>query len=196
MHHHTRWIAGAACAVAFAAGQALASNSSSAATTQQLDRALTVAEDLSVAFEHASSVVAPSVVNVRAATRISATPNTRRMPFPQPFAPSPFREFFGDDFFQRFARPMPPGAPNGILRQGQGTGFVVSEDGYILTNNHVVADASIVTVQFASGPEHDAQVVGVDPCTDLALLKIDEEGQTPVRFADSDALRVGSWVVE
>lgn len=163
-----------------------------------LDRALTLADDLSVAFEHAADVVSPSVVNVRATMRVQPANGVQQFRgFESPFGNSPFREFFGDDFFDRFQAPLPRSGE--LLRQGQGTGFVVSEDGYILTNNHVVENATEITVQFSeragSRTEYTAEVVGTDPATDLALLKIDATGLTPVEFADSDAVRIGQWVI-
>ena len=158
----------------------------------ELDRALTTADALSLAFEHAANVAAPSVVNVRAAARIAASSNSQG--FVTPFQDPRFRQFFGDDFFGQFNIPQPDQS-QGFVRQGQGTGFVVSEDGLILTNNHVVDDATSVTVQFGGGQEYDAEVVGTDPSTDLALLRIDATGLTPVKFADSEGVRVGEWVV-
>jgi len=161
-----------------------------------LERALAVAEDLSIAFEHVGNSVTPAVVNVRATIRVQANRLSPLRPFGgDPFRNSPFRDFFGDDFFERFDAPRQPRQPQEFLRQGQGTGFIVSEDGYILTNNHVVADAAEVTVQLSSGREYRARIVGTDPSTDLAVLKIDAEGLVALRFGDSDALRVGSWVV-
>ena len=108
------------------------------------------------------------------------------------------REFFGDGFFERFGGPGPGGQGGrggGFVRQGQGTGFIVSEDGYVMTNNHVVEGASEVRVRLKGGEERTAEVIGTDPGTDLALLKIEAGGLTPVRFGDSDALRIGEWVV-
>jgi len=163
---------------------------------EDLERALGVAEDLSIAFEHAAATVAPAVVNVRAAVRAPAR-GSAESPFSR-FRSSPFREFFGDDFFERFEPRAPgPRAPQerGFLPRGQGAGFIVSEDGYILTNHHVVEHADLVEIRLASGREHRAEIVGVDPATDLALLKIDQTGLPAVRFAESTDVRVGSWVV-
>ncbi len=162
-----------------------------------IERALATADDLSIAFEHAADVVAPSVVTVRSTVRVASDNSVQIQPFgTQP--DNPFHDFFGDDFFRRFGVPTPR-PRGGMIRRGQGTGFVVSADGYILTNDHVVRDATEVVVQFpdGNGParEFEAEVVGTDPSTDVALLKIDAEGLTPVRFGDSDALGVGQWVV-
>ncbi len=160
-----------------------------AARTAEVDRALETAYALSTAFEHAADTVAPSVVNVRAAVRVSGG---RQLPqFPQD---SPFREFFGDDFFERFGAPNQPRGRDWV-RRGQGSGFIVSQDGLILTNNHVVADAEEVVVRLHDEREYEAEIVGVDPSTDLALIRIDAEELRPVEFGDSDELHVGEWVV-
>ncbi|MHC4774291.1 MAG: S1C family serine protease, partial [Planctomycetota bacterium] len=81
------------------------------------------------------------------------------------------------------------------IAHGQGSGFVVRPDGYIMTNNHVVAEATRVRVVLTSGREYEAQVVGTDAETDLAVIKIDARGLEPARFGDSDAIEVGQWVL-
>jgi serine protease Do len=82
------------------------------------------------------------------------------------------------------------------VQQGQGSGFVISKDGYILTNNHVVADASKVKVKLSDDTELDAKVIGTDPRTDVAVVKIDTKKDLPfVKLGSSDRLRVGDWVV-
>jgi serine protease Do len=88
------------------------------------------------------------------------------------------------------------GLPSEQDVQGQGSGFVISADGYILTNNHVVANFSDFKVKFPDGAEHSAKVVGGDPESDVALLKIDAKTKLPfLRLGDSDAIRVGDWVM-
>ncbi len=135
---------------------------------------------LSAAFEHVADVIRPSVVSVR----VTAKPNPQALRR----APSPLFDFFGDRLgpFGQFGQPP--------VRQGAGTGFVVSEDGYILTNNHVVDQATEVEVELG-GKIFQAEVVGSDPQTDLSVLKIDADGLVPVTFGSSDELRVGQWVV-
>jgi len=160
----------------------------------ELDRALTTADNLSVAFEHAADVVEPSVVNVRAAARIVPSSGSGSGQLIIPFQDPRLGQFFGNDHFGQFGLPQ-QGGSGGLVREGEGTGFVVSQDGLILTNNHVVDNATEVTVQFSGGQEYDAEVVGTDPSTDLALLRIDAKGLTPVKFGDSDDVRVGQWVV-
>ncbi|NVJ22393.1 trypsin-like peptidase domain-containing protein [Myxococcus sp. AM011] len=82
-------------------------------------------------------------------------------------------------------------------RQGLGSGFVIDARGLVLTNNHVVADATEIRVQFPDGREMDAKVLGTDPLTDVAVLQLqgDVKGLPVVKLGDSDALRVGDWVV-
>ncbi len=80
--------------------------------------------------------------------------------------------------------------------EGQGTGFIISADGYVLTNDHVVGEASQITVSLADGREYQGKVVGTDPRTDIALVKIDEKKPFPhVRLGDSDKVEIGEWVV-
>jgi serine protease Do len=98
-------------------------------------------------------------------------------------------------------QPLPPGAQDRSLRFGQrlqlkqGSGFLVSTDGYILTNSHLVATAARVTVRLYDRRELAAQVVGTDPSTDVAVLKIDARDLPTVRFGNSDATRVGDWAL-
>ena len=98
-----------------------------------------------------------------------------------------FRFFFGDPEEE----PQTPQRP----RIGEGTGFVISSDGYILTNYHVVQHADQVKVGFRDGSEDTAEIVGTDPSIDLALLKISRNGLTPLPLGDSESLRVGEWVI-
>jgi len=98
---------------------------------------------------------------------------------------SPFDEFF-KDFFQN----MPPQE-----RHALGTGFIISSDGYIVTNNHVVDSADEIIVKTRDGRERKAKVIGTDPKLDVALLKIEAKHLKTVRLGDSDKLRVGDWVV-
>ena len=81
------------------------------------------------------------------------------------------------------------------VEQGSGSGFIVSTDGYILTNNHVVAGADKVTVKLYDKREFTAKVVGTDPNTDVAVIKIDTRGLPPVQFGNSDSTRVGEWAL-
>jgi len=105
--------------------------------------------------------------------------------------------FFNDPFFRRFFE-MPDDETHRDqerIEQSLGSGIVISDDGYILTNNHVVERATKIRVSFASDEVYEAEVVGTDPQTDVALIKIDADGLAYLRLADSDHLRVGDEVM-
>ena len=104
--------------------------------------------------------------------------------------------FFGERGIQPFQMPQVPQMPGAPPAMAAGTGFILNKDGYIATNNHVVADAGKVTVTMYDGRELPAKVVGTDPDTDLAVLKVDSDKPLPyVEFADSDKVRVGDPVI-
>ena len=96
---------------------------------------------------------------------------------------------FNDLFFGR------PSTPQRYEVQGSGSGVILSEDGYIVTNNHVIKDAKEITVTTANNNEYAATLVGTDPTTDIALLKIDAEDLQKVTVANSDQVRLGQWVL-
>lgn len=96
-----------------------------------------------------------------------------------------FRFFFGDDF----------GAPQSNEQKGSGSGVIIRPDGYIVTNNHVVNGASSISVVLNNNKTFEATVVGTDPATDVAIIKIDAEGLPTIPFGDSDELRLGEWVL-
>ncbi len=81
------------------------------------------------------------------------------------------------------------------ISSGAGSGVIISEDGYIITNNHVIEDANTVTVRLKNGESYDATLVGTDPETDVAVIKIDAEGLTPATLGDSDTLQVGQTAI-
>lgn len=122
----------------------------------------------------------PAVVKIRA---VEQMPERRRQQIPRGQVPDIFRDFFGQ--------------PDGPLRRSEamGSGFFISSDGYILTNNHVIGDADEITVRLNDRREYPATIVGVDPRSDLALLKIDEKGLPSVTLAAPGKLKVGEWVV-
>jgi serine protease Do len=101
------------------------------------------------------------------------------------------RSFFGDDFFDQFFN-----APNRReKRAGEGSGFFISADGYILTNNHVVKDTVKVKIFNINNEEFTAKIIGTDPKTDLALLKINVKNVPFIELGDSNAVEVGEWVL-
>jgi serine protease Do len=121
---------------------------------------------------------------------------------------NPF-DLFGEDFAERFfgvprqARPGQPDrrAPNRGRQQmyrqtGQGSGFIISKDGYILTNTHVVGDVDKITVRLADGREFQAKRIGADPRTEVALIKVESEGDLPVlEIGSTEDLQIGEWVI-
>lgn len=148
-------------------------------TTPQVVEGMRAAKDLSSAFQRVAEIITPSVVSIRSTHIVQA--GTRNND-------DPFRRFFGGDSEQ-------PQQPRQFEQKGLGSGFIVTKDGYIMTNNHVVAEADAVTVVLSDNREFEATVVGTDPQSDLALLKIDASGLKPVTFGESNNLRVGQWVI-
>ena len=151
-------------------------------------------EALSDAFKTVSRSASASVVNIRSVQRPnrSATPQPSQ---PAPFDDDFFRRFFGDDVPEglrefRFGPDMTPQP-----RIGEGTGVIVREDGYIVTNNHVIAGATEILVTLNDDSEHTGTVVGADPETDLAVVRIDASGLTPASYGNSDNVEVGEWVL-
>ena len=129
----------------------------------------------------------PAVVN------ISTTQASTRSPLAQQFPNVPE----DDPFFEFFRRFMPnqPGGPREFQAQSLGSGFVITTDGYILTNAHVVQSADEITVRLTDKREFKAKVIGSDRRTDVALIKIEAAGLPVVKFGDPARLRVGEWVV-
>ena len=110
--------------------------------------------------------------------------------------PNPFEDFFGDEFFDGFAIPQLRQKGTELRKIGGGSGFIVSTDGYIVTNRHVVADESAEYTVFTNdGKKYDAEVIARDPAIDLAIIKIDGSGFPYLAFADSDKLEVGQTVI-
>jgi serine protease Do len=146
-------------------------------------------------FTHLVDQVGPGVVNIKA--QIGGGRNTQADAQGQPpdedDIPEFFRRFFGPGM------PMPgpqgPQAPQGPRGVSMGTGFIISGDGYILTNHHVIDGASTVTVRLSDRREFTAKVVGSDEQSDVALLKIAATGLPTLRLGDSNLLRPGQWVV-
>jgi serine protease Do len=138
-------------------------------------------------FADLADKISPSVVNITTSTTVAAGTG------PNPIVPegSPFEEFFRE--FQDRNR----GDGDRPRRSSAlGSGFVISEDGYIVTNNHVIESADEITIEFFSGETLVATVIGTDPNTDIALLKVEADEPLPfVSFGDSDTARVGDWVV-
>ncbi len=157
---------------------------------------LAAADAVSHSFKDVAKALVPSVVSIRSVTRMEAPRRGERPRRGQPQIPEEFRDFFGDDFFDRFGPDAMPGVPDGPReRQGMGSGVVVSDDGFVVTNNHVIQGATELKVSLFDGRTFDAEVVGTDAKTDLAVLKIDAGNLVPADFGDSDAMEVGDWVL-
>ena len=131
----------------------------------------------------------PAVVNINTTTKITA----QRLP-PSPFSDNPFGPSPFDEFFERFFEEQRQ--HKGMKKRSLGSGFLISSDGYILTNYHVVAGADEVNVKLSDGREFKAVVKGSDEKFDLALIKIESKVALPaVKLGDSDAIEVGEWVL-
>jgi serine protease Do len=140
-------------------------------------------------FTELAESVKPGVVNIRTVRTIKGGGRV-------------FRHFFGDSFnnrsnpFEEFFGPFGDQLEREHKERSLGSGFIIDRSGYIVTNNHVIAEADEIKVKLSSGKEFDAEVVGRDPKTDLALIKIkDAENLTPLPLGDSENLKVGTWVV-
>lgn len=124
-------------------------------------------------FTTAAEKVMPAVVHIRS-TQSGRRGETQYI--------DPFREFFG------------PRGPQGPT-QGFGSGVIINADGYIVTNNHVVQDADVVEVTLYDNRNYKAEVIGIDPDTDIAVIKINQKGLPFLSFVDSDKAKIGEWVL-
>ncbi len=142
-------------------------------------------DQISAAFEQAASRVSSFVVPIFAEEVVQE--QSQDMP------DDPFRQFFGEDFFRRFFG-TPPQAQKRTVHS-LGSGVIVSADGHILTNNHVVAGASKLTVILADKKKYEAKVIGTDPLTDVAVVKVEAANLPYAVLGDSDNVKVGQWVI-
>ncbi len=130
----------------------------------------------------------PAVVNIstttKAKSKLSQLPQGLQMPEGTPF----------DDLFKHFFN-QPGQSPQPYEAHSLGSGFVLSSDGYILTNHHVIKDADEIIVRFSDRSEYEAKVLGSDERSDIALLKVDAIGLKAVKLGDSTNLKVGEWVL-
>lgn len=143
-------------------------------------------QSLQDAFVQVAQSVRPAVVNVSTTQRPRPREGRRA-----PQVPPQFREFFGEDFFERFF-----GDPPQRERASLGSGVIVDKRGYILTNNHVIEQADEIEVRLSDRRKFTAKVVGKDPKTDLAVVKIDAPADLPVaKLGDSTKIRIGEWAI-
>lgn len=147
--------------------------------------------ELQDAFRVVAKTVKPAVVNVSAVRRVATrNPLTEMDPF---FENHPFREFFGDEFFRRFFNAQRGGQPQ--AQQGMGSGFIFDPRGFILTNRHVIKGADEILVTLDGKKKFKASLVGADPKTDVAIIKIEGKDFPFARLGDSESLDVGDWVL-
>lgn len=166
-------------------------------TAQADDHGVESLRQTSKAFASVAKEASPAVVFIQVEKNIAGSPVQFMSPFgdENPFGNNFFRHFFGTPI------PGQPGRFHQNHRQqeqrvvGQGSGFIISKDGYILTNNHVVGDSDKVTVKLMDGREFTAKTIGTDPHSDVAVIKIDAEDLPILPLGDSDAIEVGEWVV-
>ena len=154
------------------------------------NRAVEALKETSKAFSYISKKVSPAVVFIQVEEKVRYG---RRMPFNNPFDlfnDEFFRRFFGDRFHQR---EMPEDRE--YRRMGQGSGFIISPEGHILTNHHVVGDADKIIVKLYDGREFEAKRIGTDPKTDVAVIQIEGDDLPVLPLGDSDKLEVGEWVL-
>jgi serine protease Do len=186
MKRITWTLVAAGCLAAFIVGGVVLPHSQPAASDHtgrrfppESQAAVQQLQTLSDGFAAVAAAVVPSVVTITSEKTIQPAEN----PFSQ----------FNDPFFQRFFGRMP--SPQAYKQRGLGSGVIVDSNGTILTNNHVVRGADELTVILSDGKKYDAKVLGADPRTDLAVLKVDAKDLPAMPFADSDKVRVGEWVM-
>ncbi|MEY2829567.1 MAG: hypothetical protein RIQ33_1425 [Bacteroidota bacterium] len=132
-----------------------------------------------VNFIHSAAVATPAVVHIKTVVQPQQQTNLRF---------NPFGNIFGDDFFGNSPYQMMP-------QQSSGSGVIISSDGYIVTNNHVIDNADKIDVVLNDKRTFSAKLIGKDPSTDLALLKIEEKELPFIYFGNSDSVKVGEWVL-
>ena len=172
------------------APQVVASDPQVRYTSQMRSTPYAVPEGLN--FVAAAAAVTPAVVHVM--TEYAAAPADRRQQQMDPF----LRQFFGDQM-EQFQGQMPPGHPQvpqgGGGGQGSGSGVIIAANGYIVTNNHVIEKASKIEVVLDDKRKYEAELVGADPSTDLAVLKVKADNLPFVKYGNSDDVKVGQWVL-
>ncbi|MEM7120899.1 MAG: Do family serine endopeptidase [Pseudomonadota bacterium] len=142
-------------------------------------------------FADLAEELTPAVVSITTEEFVTSFGGDQIPEFPEG---SPFEDFF-KDFFERYGN-GDGDAPQESRPTSLGSGFIIDPSGYVVTNNHVIEEADTITVRLNDDRELEAEVIGVDPKTDLALLKVDTDEDLPhVSFGDSDEVRVGEWVL-
>ncbi|HAR97109.1 MAG TPA: 2-alkenal reductase [Deltaproteobacteria bacterium] len=156
----------------------------------QEEESIRLLEKSAEAFSSVVKKAGPAVVHVRVEKKTAGDvgPDNQSDPFNDPF----FKHFFGPSF----KHPSVPQSPEQFKSQASGSGFLISEDGYILTNNHVIDGAEKITVRLEGDQELEGKVIGTDPQSDVALIKVSDGNKLPyLSLGDSDRLEVGEWVI-
>lgn len=135
-------------------------------------------------FRYAASVSTPAVVHIKSTVEVEPVSYRRQR--------DPMQDFFGEDFFQYFHGPNPY---KNQPQQATGSGVIISSDGYIVTNNHVVDNAQEIEVMLLNNKTYKAKLIGKDSDVDLALLKVDATNLPYAEFANSDSIMIGEWVL-
>jgi serine protease Do len=144
-------------------------------------------------FVELAKRVKPGVVNISTTKVVKGGGKVFRQFSPPSREKDPIRDFFGEDFFDRFFGETPQ---REYVQRSLGSGFIIDRDGYIITNNHVIEGASEIRVRLSTEKEFEAEVVGRDQKTDLALIKIKSFQELPVEeLGDSDRVEIGEWVM-
>lgn len=162
---------------------ALAQDSSSIDTLKKMGKA----------FAEIAQKASPAVVGLKSESTVTRRYAVQEWPFgdqSDPFEDNPF-----DFFFRRSPQQRSPQREYRIPQTAQGSGFIISADGYILTNNHMVSGAEKVEIELTDGRKFTAVVKGADPESDVAVVKIDAQNLSYLELADSDTLEVGEWVL-
>jgi serine protease Do len=135
----------------------------------------------------------PGVVNISTKKVVKGGGRVFRQFSPPSRERDPFRDFFGEDFFNRFFGDVPQ---KDFVQRSLGSGFIIDKEGHIITNNHVIEGASEIHVRLSTEKEYDAEVIGRDPKTDIALIKIKSWNSLPVvELGDSGKVEIGEWVM-
>ena len=195
---HSRPLCLACTVVALAAAAALVSALPATRADDSLAtaQALVHANALSTAFRNAAEIATPSVVVVRSEVKSQPARGRGRGPAAQknPFEGTPFEGMFPDGLPEGLEFNQPEGRMPG--RSGVGSGVIVSEDGLVITNNHVVEGADQVIVELADGREFKAAEIKTDPESDLAVIRLaDARGLPVAKIGDSERLSTGDWVI-
>ncbi len=144
-------------------------------------------------FTRTAEKVMDAVVHIKSTQTIADNSPQGFRQMPSPFGDDFFKDFFGDRYFFKQETPNRNRGPQ--VRMGQGSGVIINEDGYIVTNNHVISDADDIEVVLHDNRSFKATVIGTDPSTDLALIRIKADDLSTIPFVNSDNVRIGEWVM-